>query len=156
YDDCSLTGSPSAGPPGAPSAVTATAGNGSATVTFTTPSANGSPITGYTVTSNPGNIAATGSVSPIAVAGLANGTSYTFTVTATNSAGPGAPWAPSNAVTPAHVVGVPGAPTGVSAIAGTASARVSFTAPVSNGGSTITGYIVTSHPGGIVASGPTS
>ena len=69
YDDCSLTGSSSSsnGPPSAPTAVTATAGNGSATVSFTAPSANGSPITGYTVTSSPGNITATGTAAPIAV-----------------------------------------------------------------------------------------
>ena len=38
---------------------------------------------------------------------------------------------------------VPGAPTGVSAVAGDASATVSFSAPVSDGGSAITGYTVT-------------
>ena len=53
--------------------------------------------------------------------GLTNGTSYTFTVTATNSAAPSAPSAPSNAVTPA---GVPGAPTGATATAGDARAIV--------------------------------
>jgi hypothetical protein len=37
---------------------------------------------------------------------------------------------------------VPGAPTGVSAVAGDASAAVSFSAPVSDGGSAITGYTV--------------
>ena len=37
----------------------------------------------------------------------------------------------------------PGAPTGVSAVAGQGQASVSFTAPASNGGSTITGYTVT-------------
>ena len=38
---------------------------------------------------------------------------------------------------------VPGAPTGVSAVAGNASATVSFSAPASDGGSAITGYTVT-------------
>ncbi len=43
---------------------------------------------------------------------------------------------------------VPDAPTAVSAVAGTAQATVSFTAPASNGGATITGYTVTSNPAG--------
>jgi len=42
---------------------------------------------------------------------------------------------------------VPGAPTGASAMAATASATVSWVAPSSNGGSPITGYTVTSSPG---------
>lgn len=88
--------------PGAPTGVSATAGNGQATVTFTAPASNGgSPITGYTVTSNPGNIAASGSGSPITVIGLTNGSTYTFTVTASNAVGPGpSSQPPSNSVTP--------------------------------------------------------
>lgn len=42
----------------------------------------------------------------------------------------------------------PGAPTGVSALAGDARATVSFQAPGSDGGGTITGYTVTSNPPG--------
>jgi hypothetical protein len=42
----------------------------------------------------------------------------------------------------------PGAPTSVTAVGGDASARVSFTAPTVNGGSSITGYTVTSIPAG--------
>jgi hypothetical protein len=48
---------------------------------------------------------------------------------------------------------VPGAPTGVTATPGYTQATVSFTAPASNGGSTITGYTVTSNPAGGVDSG---
>ena len=87
--------------PGAPTNVTATAGNGQATVSFSAPASNGgSPITGYTVTASPGNIRATGTSSPITVTGLDNGTSYTFTVKATNAAGDSAQSVPSNSVTP--------------------------------------------------------
>lgn len=88
--------------PGAPTIGTATAGNTQATVAFTAPaSIGGAAITGYTVTSNPGGFTGTGAGSPITVTGLTNGVSYTFTVTATNSAGTGAASAASNSITPA-------------------------------------------------------
>jgi uncharacterized protein (TIGR02145 family) len=48
---------------------------------------------------------------------------------------------------------VPGAPTGVVATAGNASASVAFMAPSNDGGSAITGYTVTSHPGGFTGTG---
>jgi hypothetical protein len=87
--------------PSAPTGVTATAGNGNATVTFATPTSNGgSPITSYTVTSNPGSLVATGATSPITIAGLTNGTAYTFSVTASNAVGPSVTSSPSNTVTP--------------------------------------------------------
>jgi hypothetical protein len=88
--------------------------NQQATVSFTAPVDNGgSGITEYTVTSTPGSITATGNASPITVTGLTNGTSYTFTVRATNAVGDSAESAPSNSVTPS---GVPGAPTNVVAV----------------------------------------
>jgi hypothetical protein len=137
--------------PGAPTSATATAGNGQATVNFTPPASNGgAAITSYTVTSSPGGLTASGSGSPIVVSGLTNGTSYMFTVTATNVAGTGPPSPPSNAVTPRTV---PGAPTGALAMPGDGQAAVNFSAPASNGGSPITSYTVTSSPGGLTASG---
>ncbi|OCJ09077.1 hypothetical protein A6U87_09470 [Rhizobium sp. AC44/96] len=90
--------------PGAPTIGTATAGDEQASVTFTAPATNGgSAITGYTVTSNPDGITGYGVASPITVAGLANGTSYSFTVTASNSTGMGAASAASNSVTPSNL-----------------------------------------------------
>ena len=76
--------------PGAPAIGTATPGNGQATIAFTAPASNGgSAITGYTATCNPGNITAPGGAlaTSIVVPGLANGTPYTCSVTATNAIG---------------------------------------------------------------------
>ena len=74
-------------------------------MTFTAPASNGgAAITGYTATSSPGGFTGTcagAAACPITVTGLTNGTAYTFTVTATNSAGTGAASAASNSVTPA-------------------------------------------------------
>src|SRR5208337_4369107 len=110
------------GVPGAPTGVTATAGNASATVTFTAPIYNGgSSITGYTVKSNPaGGVDSNSDTTATThvINGLSNGTVYTFTVTATNAAGTGAASMPSNSVIPSIV---PGPPTGVTATAGNAS-----------------------------------
>jgi hypothetical protein len=88
--------------PGAPTSVSATAGAGQATVSFSAPSFLGVPasITGYRVTSNPGGFTATGANSPITVTGLSPGTAYTFTVAATNSTGYGTESSASSSVTP--------------------------------------------------------
>ncbi len=51
---------------------------------------------------------------------------------------------------------VPGVPQTVKAVAGNAQATVTFDAPVSDGGSPVTGYIITSAPGGITATGSTN
>jgi len=133
--------------PGAPTAATATRGNAQANVSWTAPaSTGGSPITGYTVTSSPGSFTCTTAALNCNVTGLTNGTSYTFTVVATNTVGNGAASAASNAVIPATV---PGAPTAASATRGNAQATVSWTAPVVDGGSAVTGYTVTSSPGSL-------
>lgn len=88
--------------PGAPTNATATVASAtSASVSFTAPADTGSSaITGYTVTSSPGNLTGTGASSPITVSGLTTNTAYTFTVTATNGAGTGPASSASNSVTP--------------------------------------------------------
>ena len=138
--------------PNAPTIGTATTtGSTTATVSFTQPGNNGGlPITSYTATSSPGGI--TGTLSQagsgtINMTGLSQGTSYTFTVTATNSIGTSSPSSASNSIT---TYTVPGAPTiGTATAIGSTTATVTFTQPASNGGSTITSYTATSSPGGI-------
>ena len=140
--------------PSAPLSPSALEGNGQATISFTEPPNGGSAITGYTVTSTPGNFTATGTTSPIIVTGLTNGTSYTFTITATNSVGTGASSIATNSVIP---VTTPGAPTiGAVTRGNSQEAIVNFTPPTSTGGSDILDYTVTSTPGNFTATGVTS
>jgi hypothetical protein len=91
--------------PQAPTIGTATAGNLTASVTFTAGATGGSAITGYTVTSSSGRTN-TGASSPIVVTEVAAGT-YTYTVTATNANGTSTASSASNSLT----FGVPAAPT---------------------------------------------
>jgi hypothetical protein len=138
--------------PGTPTGVTASAGAGQATVSWTAPGSGGGPAS-YKVTPYIGSVAQTAVTVPATqtsttITGLKAGTSYTFTVAGVNEGGTGPESAKSNAVTPTAIT-VPGAPTSVKATAGGASATVSWTAPTSNGGSPITGYKVVPYKAGV-------
>ena len=86
-------------PQRAPGTVSATAGNGQATVSWT---AVPGEITGYSVTASPGGATCDATSSTTCTfTGLTNGTSYTFTIRAANGFGSGPASSPSNAVTPA-------------------------------------------------------
>lgn len=90
-------------PPGAPTAVTAVPGDGSATVHWEAPSSDGkATIQSYSVTASPGGETqlAAGTARTAIVTGLPNGTAQTFSVAATNSAGTGPSSAASQAATP--------------------------------------------------------
>ena len=135
--------------PGAPTAVTASvsAAAGQAVVSWTAPTSNGgADITSYTVSVITGGSTvstATSSTTSATISGLTNGTSYTFTVSATNIAGTGTASSPSSAVTPYTVAD---APTLDSTSSGNATATLNWFAPAFNGGNTVTGYTITASP----------
>jgi hypothetical protein len=98
--------SATADPPGAPSGVAASADDARATVSWTAPTSNGgAAITGYVVTPSVNGTAQASrpyasTATTQSLTGLTNGSSYTFTVAATNAAGTGPASAPSSPVTP--------------------------------------------------------
>jgi streptogramin lyase len=140
------------GVPAAPTVSGVSTSNGQAIVSFTSPANNGGlPIIRYTVTSFPGGITAYGTSSPLSIAGLTPGQSYTFTVTATNAAGNSAPSAVSSSVLVTALLGTP-LITGVTASDG----QVGVAFSPAGAGPPATSYTVTSSPGGIVATGSSS
>jgi hypothetical protein len=129
--------------PGAPTGAAGVAGNGQVTVNWVAPAANGgAAVTGYSITVKAGaNVIKTVSAGATdrssVVTDLTNGTAYTFAIVATNSVGNSAAVV-SKAATPSTT---PGAATiGTTAQTSATSLTVNWTAPVSTGGSAVTGY----------------
>ena len=143
-----------AGAPGAPGSATATAGDGEAVVSWAAAPANGAAVDNYEITWSPtassrggeaGARSVRGSTLRATIEGLRNGATYTFSITATNSAGTG-PAATTPAVTPDG--NIPTAPTDVTASGGTdGSIDVSWTEADPNGASPVASYIVVATDG---------
>ncbi|MEI6701332.1 MAG: fibronectin type III domain-containing protein, partial [Actinomycetota bacterium] len=137
----------------APTGITATPGASSVTVSWTAPDTGGSPITGYRVTPTTGGVAGTpqpflSTATSGTLNGLINGQTYTFVVVAVNANGLGSPSVASQPVVPSTV---PNAPSVLNLTRGNQSALVTWSVP-NSGGLPITGYTVTSSPGGLTCS----
>ena len=132
--------------PDPPTAVSGTRGNTTITVSWTPPADTGGlPLSGFGVcytVSESGDVPACVMVGPgdtsLILTGLVNGTAYDVTVTAGNADGNSTPAAAANnPITPSTV---PDAPTGATGIPGDTTIAATWTAPVSNGGATISNY----------------
>jgi len=133
-----LTAAPSVVAPAAPTALNATPGNASASITFTAGADGGAAISKYQYSTDGGSNwsdAAAGTTSPVTVSGLTNGTSYSIKLRAVNSAGGGAA-SDAVSVTPRTT---PSAPTALVATPGDGSASIAFTAGA-DGGAAISKY----------------
>ena len=127
------------GPPSAPTITEVVRGDTKATLTFTPPTNdNGSAVTQYVVTVQPGALTITAGSTTVEVTGLTNGVNYTFTVAAVNGVGQGAG---SNAMS-ATPAGTPTAPTTISGTPANNGANLQFSGATGNG-APITGYIIT-------------
>ena len=136
-----VTGSPVT-IPGKPTISATEPGSNSVLVRWRAPSATGgASVTSYTVVASPGgnSCTTTGAVLFCTVTGLDNGTTYAFTVTATNTAGTGSASASYNGV-PATIASPPRSVT-VSPV--NSGITASWAAPSYDGGTAITGYIAT-------------
>jgi hypothetical protein len=141
--------------PTAPLSPQAEAGNASMVLHWAAPTnAGGRPIGGYVVTPYVSGAPGTPRVfttpaTTETISGLANGTTYTFDVAATNEVGTGARSVRSAAIT----IGAPAAPT-VSARGSSTQAVVTWSAPVNNGYG-VTSYVVSVYQGGTLLSAKT-
>ncbi|NBR23394.1 MAG: hypothetical protein EBU08_06390, partial [Micrococcales bacterium] len=136
-----VTGSPVT-IPGKPTISATEPGSNSVLVRWRAPSATGgASVTSYTVVASPGgnSCTTTGAVLFCTVTGLDNGTTYAFTVTATNTAGTGSASASYNGV-PATIASPPRSVT-VSPV--NSGITASWAAPSYDGGTAITGYVAT-------------
>jgi hypothetical protein len=137
----SVTGSPVT-IPGKPTISATEPGSNSVLVRWRAPSATGgASVTNYTVVASPGgnSCTTTGAVLFCTVTGLDNGTTYAFTVTATNTAGTGTASASYNGV-PATIAS---APRSITVAPSNGGITASWAAPSYDGGTAISGYIAT-------------
>ena len=124
--------------PAAPAVVSAVAGVGQVTLTWSAPTNTGGlALEDYRITATGvSEITVAKDLTTKVVTGLTAGSEYTFQIKARNTLGKSAA-ASFSAVT---VPNTPGVPTSVTASATGTTVTSSWVAPVSNGGSAITGY----------------
>ncbi len=134
--------------PDAPVILSATGGNGTATLTFETPAFDGGAAIDH-YQARCGAVEVDGPGSPLQVGSLTNGTPYACTVRAFNSVGASL-YSTSVSVTPFTI---PGAPTIGNVAPGPGQASVGFAAPQDNGGNAISGYTALCNPGAHSANG---
>jgi Ca2+-binding RTX toxin-like protein len=135
-----------------PTSVTAFAEDSEAIVNWSAPVSLGRPITGFAIDVISGGAVVTtvsnvpADATSFDVGGLDNGSTYSFIVRALTADGVGPDSTPSNPVVPAPVpprASAPGQPAIVGPpVPGDSSAVVSWSPPTSDGGATITGYVV--------------
>jgi hypothetical protein len=132
--------------PGAPTAATVESGNGTATVSWQAPDSDGgATIVSYSAKASPGiRGCTTAGETSCVITGLSPATSYTVTVTATNSAGTGPASAPSSAFWPDVSIPMATSPavtprTGVVLSGTSIPLRVSWSG-ADTGGSGVIGY----------------
>ena len=129
--------------PGQP-LLTAAAGAGQVSLSWTTPSSGSSPITGYKIYRSTSSgtetlLTTVGLVNGYANTGLTNGTTYWYQVSAVSAAGEGA----RSVEKSAKPVTVPTAPQFFTAASDSLKGiNLHWAGPSSNGGSAITGYLV--------------
>lgn len=123
--------------PAAPTVVSAVAGVGQVTLTWTAPSNTGGFNLGnYKITATGINETAASTATSKVITGLTAGSEYVFSISATNTLGDSRP-ANFASVTVPKVPDAPNAPTAT--VSGT-KITASWVAPTNNGGSTVTGY----------------
>ncbi len=131
--------------PSAPNSLAATAASGEITLTWSAPTSNGgTSITGYnmyrgTSTGTELLLKNVGVVLAYTDAGLANGQTYYYEVAAVNAVGEG-PKSKEATATPTASATPPSAPQDIQATPGHSQVTLTWTAPVSTGGSAVTGY----------------
>jgi hypothetical protein len=140
------------GLPGVATNVNAVASDSAATITFSPAPANGGAVT-YVVTGLPDGKKCTTTSTTCTVTGLTNGTSYRFTIVASNSFGSSMPSEASNSVIPSLL---PSQVTNVKAWGQDSSALVRWSAQTSNGALTLVSYVVSDGRGHTCATVNTS
>ena len=127
---------PAAGVPAAPTSLVATAGNESASIAFTAPTAQTFPVTDYEYRIGTGDWVSSGvNESPVVIGGLTKAVEVSITLRAVTVAGPSAASSPVT-VTP---FGPPSAPTSLVATPGDGQVSIAFT-PSTAYGSAVTNY----------------